>query len=202
MRWLNISALGEWRTSGGGGGAPLHCFLWFLLRMSPLEDSLDSWFPVARVQRRVIHQIAQEIDEGLVQDTFLSDRIRLENAAGEQNHKLKAMETKQELLRRFLARNSGFCGTQNSANQDMVEAGLIRNSGKSNQGTVAAGHFVSVYWAHASEHTKSFMKTCALSSGEFAFPSLAIYHDASDVCGKEVARIQLFQEKFLQLTSF
>lgn len=189
MRWLNISALGEWRTSGNAGGAPLHCFLWFILRMSPLEDPLENWFPVARVQRRVIHQIAQESDEGLVQDTFLSDRIRLENAAGEQNLKLKSMEVKQELLRRFLARNSGFCGTQNSSNQDLVEAGLISNSGKSNKGTLAAAHFVSVYWAHACEHTKSFMKSGALSGGEFAFPSIAIYHDASDVCGKEVARM-------------
>ncbi len=156
--------------------------------MSPQDDPFDDWLPVARCQRRIIHQVSQLIDEGLLKDSALRDRIRVENAAGETNVKLRSMQVKQELLRRFLARNSGFVATQTGGNADLIEAGLVPDSGKSNKGAVAAGHFAAVYWARASEVTKHMMKVKAKNRlGVFAFPSIAVYHDASDVCSKEVA---------------
>lgn len=158
--------------------------------MSPQEDPFDEWLPVARCQRRIIHQVSQLIDEGLLRDSALSDRIRLENAAGETNVKLRSLQVKQELLRRFLARNSGFVATQTGGNADLIEHGLVPDTGKSNKGSVAAGHFAAVYWARASEVTKQMMKVRAKNRlGVFAFPSIAVYHDASDVCSKEVARL-------------
>ena len=190
LRWLNLAALGDWRTSCSGS-VPIEYFIWYFLRMSPQDDCFDDWLPVARVQRRLIHQVSQRIDEGLVQNQALSQRIRLENAASEENIKVRSMQVKAELLHRFLARNSGFVGTQNGANQDMVDAGLVEDTGKSNKGPVAAAHFAAVYWARASEQTKAMMRSMAqkyLSS--FAFPSLAVYHDASDVCSKEVTWIK------------
>lgn len=127
--------------------------------MSPQEDPFDEWLPVARCQRRIIHQVSQLIDEGLLRDSALSDRIRLENAAGETNVKLRSLQVKQELLRRFLARNSGFVATQTGGNADLID-------------------------------TKQMMKVRAKNRlGVFAFPSIAVYHDASDVCSKEVARL-------------
>ena len=154
--------------------------------MSPQDDPFDEWLPVARVQRRLIHQVSQRIDEGLFQHQALHERIRLENAASEENIKVRSMQVKSELLHRFLARNSGFVGCQNGANQDMVDAGLVEQTGKSNKGSVAAAHFAAVYWVRASEQTKAMMRSMASKYLSFAFPSLAVYSDASDVCSKEV----------------
>lgn len=158
--------------------------------MSPQDDPFDEWLPVARCQRRLIHQVSQRIDEGLLKDSSLSDRIRVENAAGETNVKLRSLQVKQELLRRFLARNSGFVATQTGQNTDLIESGLVPDTGKSNKGTVAAGHFAAVYWARSSEVTKQKMKVQAQNRlGTFAFPALAVFHDCSDICSKEVARL-------------
>ena len=167
---------------------PIHVFLWFFLRMATSEDPLDGWFPITRVQRRLIHLIAQRIDEGILHDVHITNRLRVENAALESNGRVQKSQVKQELLRRFLARNSGFCGTNHAQNQDMIDFGLVGQG--QNMATVAAAHYSAVYWALASEEIKMMMKTNASRTGSFEFPSLAIYHDASDVCGKEVLQVE------------
>ena len=188
-RWLNQSALGEWRTAFETS-VPLHYFLWFFLRMPVQEESGEHHFNIPRCQRRLIHQCAQKIDDSLNNDVYLSHKIRLENAAVESNPRLRASQVKQELLRRFLARNAGFCGTQNSANQDLIDAGLIESTGKSNKGTIAAAHFVAVYWSQAACRIKTLMKDIAHQGDTLEYPSFAIFHDASDLCGKEVPRLK------------
>lgn len=182
VRWFNQAALGEWRTSADGT-VPLHCFLWFLMRL-PCQDQMDGFFPASRCQRRALHQVAQRIDDGLCADVHLSDRLRVENAALAPMCRQRSAMVKEELLRRFLARNAGFCGTANSANSDLLDFGLV--DGKNTYGTTAAAHYVAVYWTQASADLKAAIRTKALHDGAFRFPSLAVYHNASDVCGKEV----------------
>lgn len=148
------------------------------------SGGLDGFFPARRCQRRALHQIAQRIDDGLCADPYLSDRLRVENAALAPSCRQRSGQIKEELLRRFLSRNAGFCGTANAANSDLVDAGLV--DGKNSYGTTAAAHYVAVYWTQAATDLKAAMKTKALQDGAVRFPSLAVYHDASDVCGKEV----------------
>ena len=178
-RWENCTALGASRTNIRGH-VPLADAVWFLFRLQ--ADGLDEAVPVTRLQKRLLHLVAQQLEKG-----FVSGNIHLRDTPPRPQEEGDASTpwstgsavrnanlARQELLKRFLGRGSGFIsGLRNSSNKEICPVQLKGTKGR-NLGSVAADQFVTAYMVNASQ---ALLKKMSLQK----YKHMAWYEDASKV---------------------
>lgn len=141
-----------------------------------------------RVQKRLLHLVAQAIElsigNGKVEMSSLPYRISSTDSTFKATAQVRldssltknqaANVIRSELIRRFLAKPSGFlAGTRHSDNSD-----LTGSSGNNNIGTEAACQYITAYLAGAQQRLlQKFSKQ--------TYKHLSYYHDASKVCTYE-----------------
>ena len=164
-RWVNAVSLGASRKNFAGQ-VPLADACWYFFRLpSDLPD-----VPVVRLQKRLLHLIGQRLEENLC-----SGHIHLRQTPPRPGEEAQDASTpwssgtrnqisnvaRQELLRRFIAKNSGFVrGLRDEANVEICE--LDKGTRSHSTGSVAAGQFCTAYFVEASGamlrrmHTQDF----------------------------------------------
>ena len=142
---------------------------------------------MVRIQKRLIHLMAQEIETG-----FCNGQLRLRKRPPRADEEEEgqtpwsantaagnAAAVREELLRRFLSRSSGFVtGTKHSANDEFVE--LPGAQGRS-VGTVAAHQMITAYWATAVSKLSSKL-------AKQTFKHFSLFEDAAKVSTHEAGR--------------
>lgn len=141
---------------------------------------------IVRVQKRLLHLIAQNIElsmcNGMVElsalpyqmaaargDTYkVTAQVRLDPTFSRTQ---AANVIRSELIRRFLAKPSGFvCGRRHADNKDLLGA-----TANNNVGTQAAAQYITAYMILAQQALlHKFAKQ--------KYHHLSYYHDASKVC--------------------
>ena len=153
--------------------------------MKNLGDPED----IVRVQKRLLHLIGQNIElsmcNGVVElsalpyqmaaavgDTYkVTAQIQLDSTF---NRTQAANVIRSELIRRFLAKPSGFvCGRRHADNKDLVGA-----TANNNIGTQAAAQYITAYMILAQQ---SLLHKFAKQK----YHHLSYYHDGSKVCTYE-----------------
>ena len=126
---------------------------WYCMRLQP--DGLES-VPVVRLQKRILHIVAQRLETA-----FCEGAIRLRNRVPKPEDEpdcdtpfttgslsRNASLCREELLKRFLTKKSGFVSsTGHSENDNLVD---IPGAQGRSLGSVAASQLVTAYWANAS----------------------------------------------------
>ena len=170
-----------------------------LFRIQAGADELES-VPVTRVQKRVLHLLAQKLELG-----FADKSIHLRDAPPRQNEEAPSALTpwntgsssrsanlaREQVLKRFLSRGAGFVtGLRNKENAEIcsVDLDMPGLRGK-NLGAVAADQFVTSYFCSASQ--------CLLRKlSQQQFRHMSYYEDASKVATHEVPGLWLIRECF------
>ena len=154
LRWENAVALGTSRKNADGF-APLADVVWFCLRLQANGEGLED-VPVARVQKRIVHLVSQQVETG-----FCEGKICLRERAPKPQDEpdcqtpwtsatraRNATMCREELIKRFPARNAGFVfGSKHTNNDDLVD---IPGAKGNSVGTVAAHQFITAYFGTAS----------------------------------------------------
>ena len=191
-RWENTTSLGPKRHNFNStfGVAEL---LWFWLRQ-PCNDDAAQGVDICRIQKRLIHLCAQRIEicfnDGQVRlttqppvaqanDTFADS----DNWVSSKTRNQAAQELRNELIRRFLTKNTGFVsGLKHSENKDLV--GMGKETVDDAAGANAATQFATAYFARAS--------TALLGKlVKQEYRHLAMYFDAATVCKFNVMEIHV-----------
>ncbi|CAK9104502.1 Uncharacterized protein SCF082_LOCUS48761 [Durusdinium trenchii] len=197
-RWENTASLGAKRSNclGAFGVAEL---VWFWLRQ-PIHDGGIPGLSIERIQKRLIHLCAQGLEialgkgtlklsrappQVLDNDTFVvpADGEGESNFTASKTRNQAAQELRNELIRRFMTRNTGFvAGLKHSENKD------LQNLGKGTQDNaaaiVAATQFCTAYFAKA-----SFLLMSKIVKQEFRHISL--FFDAASVCNYSIQELHV-----------
>ncbi|CAJ1352511.1 unnamed protein product [Effrenium voratum] len=172
---------------------PVADMFWFVLRL-PAEELLAQDIAAARVQKRLMHTLAQQLELGMAeckipllskppsvhQETPCQTPWSSGDRAG------NAQLVKQELAKRFLSRSGFVSGSHSAANADRLSDVSIKLPGLSDRsnGAVAASQLATSYFARAS---LSLLQKMASQT----YKHLAIYYDASHVFTYEVLQIHI-----------
>ena len=192
-RWENTTSLGPKRhnVSSTFGVADL---LWFWLRQ-PCNDCGIQGLDIPRIQKRLIHLCAQKIEtafnDGCLRLSAQTPSVQendthadSDNWVASKTRNQAAQELRDELIRRFLTKSTGFVsGLKHGENKDLVG---VKGKGTSDSaaGSCAATQFVTAYFARASTALMG-----KLAKQEFRH--LAVYFDAATVCKFNVMEIHV-----------
>lgn len=150
---------------------------------------------VSRIQKRLVHLCAQAVEMAFVDGKFplstqpptaLANDTQAEqsNWAAAKTRNQAAEELRSELLRRFMARSTGFiAGTKHSENQNIPGVG---SAGTSNDAVAiqAASQMCTAYFLKASSDVMDKM-------ARQVFKHLACYYDAAAVCHWNIMEVHL-----------
>lgn len=148
----------------------------------PVSEPLSSGIEIVRLQKRMVHLCSQRIEmalgDGSIKLTSVSAALRTGDAADLEQWSAGKTRTqaadllRQELIRRFLAKPSGFVtGFKNAEQAELQHVAGGRNHAC---GVQAASQFCTAYFATASEMLMSKLSTQK-------FRHVAFFFDAATV---------------------
>lgn len=171
------------------GSVNLADLLFFFLRQPvSAEESVIPGLPIARVQKRLLHLISQRVELSMsnghvrmyttppsVSESSFGAVAVEEHPWSSATRPQAASLLRQELVRRFLTRGTGFvAGLSNANNEDLAEMNKIPGAANSNAGTDAAAQFVTAYFAKAAGELVRILS-------KQHFKHLCVYSDSAKV---------------------
>ena len=168
--------------------------LWFWLRQ-PCNDCGIQGVDISRIQKRLIHLCAQQIEtafsDGCMRLSAQPPRVQendthadCDNWVASKTRNQAAQELRDELIRRFLTKSTGFVsGLKHGENKDLKGV-QGKGTSDSTAGSCAATQFATAYFARASTALMG-----KLAKQEYRH--LAVYFDAATVCKFNVMEIHM-----------
>ncbi|CAJ1454454.1 unnamed protein product [Effrenium voratum] len=187
-RWENQQALGPARRNLMGSVNLADLLFFFLRQPVSAEESVIPGLPIARVQKRLLHLISQRVELSMsnghvrmyttppsVSESSFGAVAVEEHPWSSATRPQAASLLRQELVRRFLTRGTGFvAGLSNANNEDLAEMNKIPGAANSNAGTDAAAQFVTAYFAKAAGELVRILS-------KQHFKHLCVYSDSAKV---------------------